>query len=92
MHVLEKLDSPGQHVVLDIHDHLVAEDVFVKCFKPTRHMDSSAMCGQFKLWKFQWKADKKPYIILSEGNVVSTFFCKMQVHFFEFTNSFVFLF
>jgi len=67
-HVLQKLDSSGQHAILDFHDHSVAEDVFVKCFKPTGYMDSSVMSAQFMLWKFEWKDEKKPYIIVSEGN------------------------
>lgn len=27
------------------------------------------MSAQFLLWKFEWKAEKKPYVIVSEGNV-----------------------
>ena len=67
------------------------KNIFFKCFAPTGHMDSFALYAQCMLWNHQWKADNKQYIILSEGNVVSTLFCKMQVHFFVFTNPFVLL-
>jgi len=66
--VLQKVESAGHHAVLDFHGHSIAEDIFVKCFKPTGHMDSSVMSAQFMLWKFEWKAEKKPYIIISKGN------------------------
>ena len=90
-HVMEKLDSLGEHRVLDIHNHFTSKKYFFKCFAPTGHMNSFALYAQCMLWNHQWKADNKPYIILSERNVVSTLFCKMQVHFFVFTNPFVLL-
>jgi hypothetical protein len=36
-------------------------------------MEHSAMQSQFLLLNDKWKADKKPYIILSGENNVSTF-------------------
>ena len=69
-HVLERIDSPGQHAVLEIHC-LKAD--FVKCFQPEGHMEHSAMQSQFLLLNDKWKAAKKPYIILSGENNVSTF-------------------
>ena len=87
-HVLEKLDSQEQQLLLDINGHEVSEADFVKWFRPTGEMDPRALRIQFILWNHEWKAQNKPYFIVPEAHPhVSTFFCKIHLYFFVFTNT-----
>jgi hypothetical protein len=72
-HVLEKLDSQEQQLVLDINGERVSEVNFIKWFRPTGDIDPRALCIQSKLWNHEWKAKHKPYFVVPKANpLVST--------------------